>query len=50
MHPDPEFTDNPDPRCACVLLLDTSSSMSGAPIAALNQGLATSKRTYKTTS
>ena len=22
-----EFTDNPEPRCACVLLLDTSSSM-----------------------
>jgi uncharacterized protein YegL len=35
----PEFATNPDPRCACVLLLDTSSSMSGAPIDALNQGL-----------
>lgn len=35
----PEFANNPDPRCACVLLLDTSASMSGAPIDALNQGL-----------
>ncbi len=35
----PEFAVNPDPRCACVLLLDTSGSMSGAPIDALNQGL-----------
>jgi uncharacterized protein YegL len=32
---------NADPRCACVLLLDTSGSMAGAPIAALNQGLLT---------
>ncbi|MEO7649506.1 MAG: VWA domain-containing protein [Bryobacteraceae bacterium] len=30
---------NADPRCACVLLLDTSGSMNGAPINALNQGL-----------
>src|SRR5262245_34994624 len=28
--PDPEFVDNPDPRCPCVLLLDTSGSMSEA--------------------
>lgn len=34
-----EFADNPDPRCPCVLLLDTSRSMEGAPIAALNEGL-----------
>jgi len=34
-----EFATNPDPRCPCVLLLDTSYSMSGAPIAALNDGL-----------
>jgi uncharacterized protein YegL len=38
-----EFTprvneDNPDPRIACALLLDTSSSMSGEPIAELNRG------------
>src|ERR1022692_2452903 len=37
----PEFAENPDPRCACVLLLDTSGSMSGSPIDALNQGLQT---------
>jgi uncharacterized protein YegL len=29
---------NPDPRIACALLLDTSSSMSGTPIDQLNQG------------
>lgn len=33
------FADNPEPRCPCLLLLDTSGSMSGAPIAALNTGL-----------
>jgi uncharacterized protein YegL len=36
---DVEFAENPDPRCPCVLLLDTSASMDGAPIAALNEGL-----------
>jgi uncharacterized protein YegL len=30
---------NPDPRCACVLVLDTSGSMRGTPIAQLNQGM-----------
>jgi uncharacterized protein YegL len=35
----PEFGPNPDPRCACLLLLDTSGSMSGTPMDALNQGL-----------
>lgn len=34
-----EFADNPEPRCACLLLLDTSGSMKGAKIAQLNQGL-----------
>src|SRR5438105_12327290 len=34
-----EFADNPEPRCPCVLLVDTSKSMSGEPIAALNNGL-----------
>jgi uncharacterized protein YegL len=34
-----EFMENPEPRCPCVLLLDTSGSMKDAPIAALNQGL-----------
>lgn len=34
------FADNPEPRCPCLLLLDTSGSMQGAPIAELNAGLA----------
>ncbi|MBU1702707.1 MAG: VWA domain-containing protein [Candidatus Eisenbacteria bacterium] len=34
-----EFADNPEPRCPCALLLDTSGSMSGAKIAQLNEGL-----------
>lgn len=34
-----EFAENPEPRCPCVLLLDTSGSMQGAPINALNEGL-----------
>ena len=38
---DIEFADNPQPRCPCVLVLDTSGSMSGAPIAELNRGLDT---------
>jgi hypothetical protein len=33
------FTDNPEPRCPCLLLLDTSHSMRGEPIRALNDGL-----------
>jgi uncharacterized protein YegL len=32
--------DNPDPRIACTLLLDTSYSMSGRPIEQLNSGFA----------
>ncbi|HZQ50824.1 MAG TPA: VWA domain-containing protein [Bryobacteraceae bacterium] len=35
----PEFAINADPRCACLLLLDTSSSMEGERIRALNEGL-----------
>ncbi|MEM8664902.1 MAG: VWA domain-containing protein, partial [Pseudomonadota bacterium] len=35
-----EFVDNPEPRCPVVLLLDTSLSMSGEKIDALNEGLA----------
>jgi uncharacterized protein with von Willebrand factor type A (vWA) domain len=36
-----DFALNPEPRCPCLLLLDTSGSMEGAPIAELNgaQGL-----------
>jgi len=35
----PGFIDNPEPRCPCLLLLDTSGSMNGKPIAELNAGL-----------
>ncbi|MGV3773957.1 MAG: vWA domain-containing protein [Verrucomicrobiales bacterium] len=34
-----EFAENPEPRCPCILLLDTSGSMQGEPIEALNRGL-----------
>ena len=34
-----EFADNPEPRCPCLLLLDTSHSMQGRPISELNSGL-----------
>lgn len=36
-----EFAENPEPRCPCLLLLDTSGSMAGAPINELNAGLTT---------
>jgi len=36
---DVDFIDNPEPRCPCVLLVDTSGSMSGAAIDALNSGI-----------
>lgn len=35
----PEFPENPEPRCPCLLLLDTSGSMTGEPIRELNGGL-----------
>jgi uncharacterized protein YegL len=35
------FADNPEPRCPCILLLDTSGSMAGDPIRELNTGLQT---------
>ncbi|BAY17374.1 von Willebrand factor type A [Anabaenopsis circularis NIES-21] len=35
----PEFINNPEPRCPVILLLDNSGSMSGQPIQQLNQGL-----------
>ena len=38
---DVEFVENPEQRCPVILLLDTSYSMSGAPIAELNDGLNT---------
>lgn len=34
-----KFADNPEPRCPCLLLLDTSGSMQGRPIDELNAGL-----------
>jgi len=37
--PTPDFADNPEPRCPCLLLLDVSASMTGPPIAELNAGL-----------
>lgn len=33
------FLENPSQRCPCLLLLDVSGSMSGAPIAELNAGV-----------
>lgn len=37
----PEFVENPENRCPVVLVLDTSGSMSGAPIEALTKGVRT---------
>jgi uncharacterized protein YegL len=34
-----EFADNPEARCPCVILVDTSGSMQGEKIDALNDGL-----------
>jgi uncharacterized protein YegL len=36
---DVSFAENPEPRCPCVLLLDTSGSMAGEAIHLLNSGL-----------
>lgn len=36
---DAEFAENPEQRCPCILLLDTSGSMNGAPIQQLNEAL-----------
>jgi len=33
------FADNPEPRCACVLVLDNSGSMAGHKITHLNEGV-----------
>ena len=38
-----DFATNPEPRCASVLLLDTSGSMGGAPLQELQEGLAVYK-------
>lgn len=34
-----EFAENPERRCPCILVLDTSGSMKGDPMAQLNDGL-----------
>lgn len=34
-----DFAENPEPRCPCLLLLDTSGSMKGKPIDELNAGI-----------
>lgn len=39
----PEFVENPENRCPVILLVDTSASMSGAPIQELNRGITTFK-------
>ncbi len=36
-----EFAENPEPRCPCVLLLDTSGSMAGEALEAMLDGLET---------
>lgn len=36
---DAEFAENPEPRCACVLVVDTSGSMAGERISGLNAGV-----------
>jgi uncharacterized protein YegL len=41
---DVEFAENPEPRVPCLLLLDTSGSMSGTAISELNTGIATFKQ------
>ena len=45
-----EFAENPEPRCPCLLLLDTSGSMNGDPIAQLNIGLQTFENELKSDS
>ncbi len=39
-----QLAENPDPRAPCLLLLDTSASMSGGKIRGLNEGLALFKQ------
>ena len=34
-----EFAENPEPRCPCILLIDTSGSMEGEKIGAVNSGI-----------
>jgi uncharacterized protein YegL len=39
----PDLVSNPEPRCPCLLLLDTSMSMRGVPLEQLNDGVRTFK-------
>lgn len=39
-----EFATNPEPRCPCVLLLDTSYSMAGQPLEEMTEGVAQLRR------
>ena len=39
LNTDRDLIENPSPRCACMLMLDTSASMFGAPIRELNAGV-----------
>jgi hypothetical protein len=34
-----DFADNPEPRCPCLLILDTSGSMRGQAVDELNAGI-----------
>jgi uncharacterized protein YegL len=45
-----DFASNPDPRAPCVLVLDTSGSMSGQPMRELNDGLRAYQRELVTDS
>lgn len=38
-----EFADNPEPRCPVALIVDTSASMTGRPIEAINEAIAVFK-------
>ena len=38
-HSKSTLASNPEPRCPCVLVLDTSGSMAGEPIRQLNDGV-----------
>jgi uncharacterized protein YegL len=42
-----DLIDNPSPRCSCMLVLDTSGSMAGSPIAELNAGVQTFIKSVK---
>jgi len=44
LHLERDFIDNTEPRCPCVLLLDTSASMNGDALLALNAGIREFKR------